>query len=183
MIRQNRKYRAVNVKGFTLVEVLVVVIIIGVLSSMGVVGLQGAVQNNRIKDAGINVAAYLERTGTEAYRRSSKLCVKAVSDQTLKTYLGSCDDKDLGDAIDEFSLESLNKFVTTGFSDAECSTVYGKTASATFTPRLGLSSVPAGCFVVRYGDSDKFAAIVKLNTKNSVFYKLSYDSGSSWSSF
>ena len=45
--------------GFTLVEALVVVAIIGVLSSIGAVSLQNAVANSRIKDAGINVTAFM----------------------------------------------------------------------------------------------------------------------------
>ena len=48
--------------GFTLVEALVVVAIMGILSGLGVASLRGAVANSRIKDAGINVTAYMERS-------------------------------------------------------------------------------------------------------------------------
>ena len=51
-----------NVKsGFTLVEVMAVVAIIGILSAAGFASLQNAVANNRIKDAAINISAYMER--------------------------------------------------------------------------------------------------------------------------
>ena len=42
--------------GYTLVEVLVVVSILGILSAMGVAGLQQAVANARVKDAAVNTA-------------------------------------------------------------------------------------------------------------------------------
>lgn len=180
MIRQNRKYNVANVKGFTLVEVLVVVIIIGILSGMGVAGLQGAVQNNRIKDAGINVAAYMERTANEASRLSSQLCVKVVGDQMLKTYPAACSEDALGDAIDSLVLDSKNKFIANS-APSECTTTFSKTTSATYVPKLGLSATPAGCFVIRYGGSDKYAAAIKTVSKNTVYYKISYDNGSSWS--
>ena len=47
-------------KGFTLVEVLTVVIIIGILSAAGYAGLQRAIANSRIKDAAFNMAAFME---------------------------------------------------------------------------------------------------------------------------
>ena len=47
--------------GFTLVEVLVVVTIMGILSGIGVASLRSAVANSRIKDAGINVTAFMQR--------------------------------------------------------------------------------------------------------------------------
>ena len=62
-------------RGFTLVEALVVVAIIGVLSSMGVASLRGAVANSRIKDAGINVTAFVQSAANEATRLNEKLCV------------------------------------------------------------------------------------------------------------
>ncbi|MBO7383038.1 MAG: prepilin-type N-terminal cleavage/methylation domain-containing protein, partial [Fibrobacter sp.] len=43
--------------GYTLVEMLTVVAIMGILAGVGVSGFQTAVQNGRIKDAGINVTA------------------------------------------------------------------------------------------------------------------------------
>lgn len=185
MIRQNRKYNVANVKGFTLVEVLVVVIIIGVLSSMGVAGLQGAVQNNRIKDAGISVASYLERTANEANKRSETLCVKMdANNKTLRTYKADCSANSLGSAIDEMTLESSNKFVTSGLGTiSDCSTIFSSSTGANFVPKLGLSAAPTGCFLVQYGAGNRAAAVVKTATKNNVFYKLSYDKGSSWSEF
>ena len=59
MIGKSRK------NGFTLVEVLVVVIIMGILSSMGVASITGAVANARVKDYAQNTAAFLDRVVVE----------------------------------------------------------------------------------------------------------------------
>ena len=71
--------------GYTLVEVLVVVSIMGILSAMGVAGLQRAVANARIKDAAVNTAAFVERVANLANQRNEVLCLRVDphSDQTL----------------------------------------------------------------------------------------------------
>lgn len=184
--------RQLRKSGYTLVEVLVVVAIMGILSSMGVVGLNAAVQNHRIKDAGINVTAYMERAANEANKRSSSLCVVA-SGNTIKTFEKACPTgsgtsgdanvADLsGDPIDKMELESVNHFVTPSTAPSGCTAVY-PSSGITLTPKLGLSAVPTGCFVVQYGSSDRYATAIKTTSKNKVFYRLSYDGGSNWSEF
>lgn len=165
--------------GFTLVEVLVVVIIMGVLSSLGVVGFQNAVANSRIKDAGINVTAFMERAANEATRLNEKLCMVA-SGKSVYLYKGECDN--LGDLLDEMTLESLNTF------DSELSDCPPGNDDASryannqvqLTPKIGVSPIPKGCFIIKYGGTDRMAASIKTSTKFSVFYQLSYDSGASW---
>lgn len=162
-------------KGFTLVEALVVVAIMGILSGMGVASLRGAVANNRIKDAGINVTAFMQRAANEATRLNEKLCVVA-SGQTIKTYKGECSTT-LGDQIDEMTLESTNTFGT-----EDCGETRYADNMVTLTPRIGVSPIPSGCFLVKYGSSDRRAAIIKEATKFAMYYKLSYDNGASWES-
>ena len=170
-------------RGVTLVEVLVVVTIMGILSGIGVAGLRNAMMNSRIKDAGINVTAFMERAANEATRLNSKACV-TVSGKTLKLYKGACNVKHANtDLIDDFTLESANTFLTTG-SSVNCPDLpaakKAPASSVPLEPKIGLSPVPAGCLLVRYSSSDRYASIIKLATKFSVYYKLSYDSGSSW---
>ena len=62
-------------RGVTLVEVLAVVTIMGILSGIGVAGLRNAMMNSRIKDAGINVTAFMERAANEATLINSNACV------------------------------------------------------------------------------------------------------------
>lgn len=163
--------------GYTLVEMLTVVAIMGILAGVGVSGFQTAVQNARIKDAGINVTAYMEQVASEANRLDTTLCVVA-SNQTLKTYIGACDKTANADVLSQMSLESLNKFVT-GKSCPDGVDLYSS-GQAEFVPKFGLSAAPTGCFIVQYGGTDRYAAALKQENKNAMTYKLSYDGGSSW---
>ena len=100
-------------RGFTLVEALVVVAIIGVLSSMGVVSLRGAVANSRIKDAGINVTAFVQSAANEATRLNQKLCVVVSNQHTMKLYKGACGSTfEEGNLLNQLVLEAGNKFIT-----------------------------------------------------------------------
>ena len=165
-------------RGFTLVEALVVVAIMGILSGIGVASLRSVVANSRIKDAGINVTAFMQRAANEATRLNEKLCVVA-SGKSIKTYKGECNST--GDQIDAMELESANAFV----SSKNCPdgvTRYNDN-KVTLTPKIGVSPIPSGCFVIQYGSTDRYAASIKATTKFSMYYKLSYDSGSSWFEF
>lgn len=182
-------FSAMDKRGFTLTEVLVVVAIIGVLSSLGVVSLQHAVQNARIKDAAINVSAYMERTANTAARLNTKLCVKTVQNgsapvQILRTFKGACSTNGT-EVIDEMTLESASKFVGAPTNPAgPCNNLTNIYSSGVdFSPKLGLSAMSSGCLYMRYGETEKYAVSIKTSTKNTVFYNLSYDGGSSWSEF
>jgi hypothetical protein len=50
-------------------------------------------------------------------------------------------------------------------------------------PKIGVSPIPAGCFMVQYGGSDRWMASVKEKKKFSMSYKLSFDSGSNWETY
>ena len=173
-------------RGYTLVEVLVVVAIMGILSGIGVASLRSAVANSRIKDAGINVTAFMQRAANEATRLNQKLCAVISDDQTLKLYKGACGDTyEDGNLVDKLVLESTNKFVTTQ-NNKNCpelgDTQKSPKTSMELTPKIGVSPIPTGCFLMQYGSSDRFAASIKLPTKFAMYYKLSYSGGAvgSW---
>ena len=177
-------------RGFTLVEALVVVAIMGILSGIGVASLRNAVANSRIKDAGINVTAFMQRAANEATRLNERLAVKVEnSNKTLKLYkCNTVDDNGIctgfGDAVDEMSLESSNVFVTTPNCPEELPDAQKTPATVvTLVPKIGVSPIPTSCIMVRYGTTDRYAASIKVSTKFSMYYKLSYEGGAAGSWF
>lgn len=164
-------------KGFTLVEVLVVVVIMGILSAMGVAGLRQAVMNNRVKDAALNTAAFLERIATEANRISAKVCVKKVTDQTLGAFTSEdCDNPNPADMKWSLDIDYPNKF---GCDNTDDLPGDDWTDGVWFIPKLGLSAAPAEGYVcVQYSGEDLYGAAVKLKTVNSVSPR--WKIGDSW---
>ena len=167
-------------EGFTLVEALVVVTVMGILSGIGVASLRGAIANSRIKDAGINVTAFMERAANTATRMNTTLCVKVESDnRTLKAYKGECTGSE-DEVVEQMSMDPPNKFLPS--SEGTCPGDVDRYAQnkVELVPKIGVSPIPEGCFMVRYGGADRLMASVKVQTKFSMSYRLSYNSGSSW---
>lgn len=172
--------RSCKKSGYTLVEVMVVVAIMGVLSSMGVVSLRQAIENKRVAGAARNMAAFLEQTANESKRLSSVLCLTASGDRLLVTK-GEClpDDDDgkknvNSDPLFTFELEAPMKFSNTcpsfngcGAND-DCSVNLIINSNGEFVPRIGGSAVPSGYICARYANSNHYAAALKRRSENSV---------------
>lgn len=156
--------------GYTLVEVLVVVVIMGILSAMGVAGLQRAVANARVKDAAVNTAAFVERVANLSNQLSTVLCLKVASGNHQKIYVVRDDDEQdcttpSEGIVDSLELDSPNRFVE---KDNGCP-VMGDWLSSygVFKPRKGLSAMPReGGVCIRYGDKSVYGAVRKDAGKN-----------------
>lgn len=173
MIREN-----LNKQGFTLVEVLVVVAIIGILSGVGFANLQGAVANARIKDATFNTKAYLGTVAQEAKRLNTTLCVKVTSATQLKAYKGDCEKSAKFEDLDlNLTIESPNKFIASACpSGVSSNWSVSSSKGATFAPKIGLSAVPqSGCVKIQYGSSDLYGSVVKQSSKNYFESVISHD--------
>ena len=198
----NRAYKQSNgaKKGFTLIELLVVVAIMGILAGMSFAGFQGAVRNNRVKDAALNLTAFLERVAAKASSMSEPLCIKAVDTKTIKVYSGctvqegeEVDGSKQPDQlvtnednlVDSFALESTMNLVTTtcaglcSSSDNTCGN-WLSVGKGVFVPKLGLSAAPASGYVcASYGSTNSYAAAFKPKEKNIVEPLINIE-GSGW---
>ena len=162
--------------GYTLVEVLVVVIIIGILSSMGVVSLQGAVANSRVKDASVNTAAFVERVANLATQRDEVLCLKIDPSNPHKILaLRDTTNHDCSDpkgSVDSMTIDAPVKFVLRSSGCPAMHEWFGAGEDKkyrTFKPRPGLSAVPPeGGVCIKYGDSDVYGAVRKTKGLNRV---------------
>lgn len=169
MMNRAQKY------GFTLVEVLVVVIIMGVISTIGVSSFRQAVANSRVRDSAINVAAFLERVSMTARETNDVYCVVATANSNeLKAYKGSgCS----GTVVESMNLEGGVVFrssssLSTPKTGANTNLV-GK--NAYFQARIGLNSFRGssldqqtfeGYYLMQYASSKTWAGVSKVPTDN-----------------
>ena len=156
--------------GYTLVEVLVVVSIMGILSAMGVAGLQRAVANARVKDAAINTAAFVERVANLANQRNEVLCLKVPSGNHQKIYaVRDIGEKNCvspnGGIIDSLEIDAPNQFVS---KNNGCPVIGDWFSSyGVFKPRLGLSAMPReGGVCIQYGSKSVYGAVRKDQNRN-----------------
>ena len=177
IVRQKHK------AGVTLAEVLAVITIMGILSGLGVAGLQSAVANARIKDAAFNITAFMERTANEARRLNTALCVVREDAQNLGMYKGRCSevaDVGLNNAvrIDGLMLDSPNRILQSGEVNpsATLGNVNFATDGADFIPRRGLSAAPVqGFFAVQYGGQGRYGAAAKVRDHNRFTALMKFD--------
>lgn len=153
--------------GYTLVEVLTVVSIIGVLSALGYGGMSGALANSRTKDAAYNMSAFLETAANRARQMNDTLCVQGKNSRWLYMYRSKCADAGKSAAMD--SMELVVRMTLTAGSVNGLDGSNWLSTGAEFVPKFGLSATPhEGYFVAQYGNDDLYGAAVKFKDRNSL---------------
>jgi len=183
--------RCKNKSGVTLVELLVVIAIMGILSAMGYAGLQGAVENNRVKDASLNITAFLNRVAVKSTQMSDTLCLRLSGSRRIEVVHSSCAKMNANKpAIDYFELDSPMEFVASCSSfgcddDDGCGVNWLDGTNGQFIPKFGLSAAPVSGYVcARYGaaktsvNDNHYAAALKIKSENTIRAKTAY--GSDW---
>ena len=79
LLQQSFQSRARQSQGFTLVELMAVMVVIGVLATFAVPGITGMVNNSRLSGQASELAATLQLARSEAVRRNVPVEVCAVS--------------------------------------------------------------------------------------------------------
>lgn len=176
-------------KGFTLIEVLITVVLMGILSSMGVVSLFGAAENAKINDAAKNTAAFVERIAKDSKRMSTPLCLKKMNDQIINVYKSTdCSNPSADLLYDHFSIDAPTRFVAecpnmgTVCTVAEnCNVNLLDGTSGVFKPKIGLASLPvSGNICIQYGTKQHFAITLKSKAENFVRFLTYEDDEWSW---
>jgi prepilin-type N-terminal cleavage/methylation domain-containing protein len=162
--------------GFTLIEVMIVVILIGILSMMAYASLLDHIYLLRTRDAATNTAAFLNRVSAEAKRRDRPVCVELVSPQEMNAKLcnASGDTYTLTDTIVDtygvltgFSFHALSG---TGGLNNPPTTVWSS-GFIPMVPQIGLSSLPReGAIVMMYSRGFCAAAIKASDQNNAIGY-------------
>lgn len=170
--------------GYTLVELLTVIAIIGILSSLGYSNFHRAVAIARTKDAAYNITAFMEKVANETRRINDTLCLKKETSNKLIVFKSSCENVD-GNSIrfDSLMIDPPVKINTTTDNNGLEGPNFG-ISDAQFVPRpgVGLSCSPFEGYVeVQYGGMDLYGAAAKTKRKNSYTPKIKYSGSASWS--
>ncbi len=157
---------------------MVVIAIMGILSAMGVAGLQSAVENSRVDDAAKNVTAFLERTANEASRMSATLCLNASNSNPRKLFVYKAEDcGNVAEGTEPLFSMELDQPMSFAHAcsgldlDCEssdgCETDWLQNNKGVFKPKLGLSAAPiAGHVCMQYAGTGHYAVAVKSKTEN-----------------
>jgi len=158
-------------KGFSLLEVLIVVILIGILSALAWSNISELIQTNKTKEAARTLAAFAERVLAEGKMRKESVFVKVNSNTMEARFRNS-----------SASQPDLTQSLANGFSASSASGPDGCTnfnGTAKSEIRIGISGMQSGCFVV-CNASSYCGAAVKTGTKNALIAHIKKKNSNVW---
>jgi len=157
--------------GFTIIEVLTVVLIIGILSTLAWSSMNELIQTNRAKEASRILTAFAERALAEGKTRKESVFIR-VNLNTLEARFEN----------PEAVAPSLTQKLASGFTASEmvpagCEKNFNELAVSRV--KIGTSGIEPGCFVV-CNASNYCSAAVKSASKNMFTSHIKKRSSNSW---
>jgi len=142
-------------KGFTLLELLVVIIIIGILASLAYSSFMDIIQANKAKDAARTMTAFAERAIAEGKMRKEEVTI-AINANEIKATFGNSSNT---------SIEQLPKgFAQKNDKPSECGTYIETIKVKANIGSSGISGEP--CFVACNTNNTYCGAAVKKKDRN-----------------
>ncbi len=160
--------------GFTLLEVLVVVIIIGIMSALAWAGMNELIQANRAKEAARILTAFAERAVAEGKRLKEPVII-SINGNTIEAHLNEDDPSTL------FSQSLANGF-SANYAILAPNNLCESTKNSDITSeiRIGISGIDGTrCFVV-CNAGNYCGSAVKIPDKNTFSAWIKRKNSATW---
>lgn len=149
--------------GFTLLEVLTVVIIIGILAALGWSSMNELIQTNKAKEAARTMTAFVERALAEGKTRKAPVTISIISNNTIQAEIKNEDNTSTVSS----ELISNGFTVNNAIVPTDCGTANNANKDITSVLRIGTSGITGpNCFIVCSQGGNYCGGTVKTLAKN-----------------